>query len=96
MNLPPIELYLVDTDRHEPKEAGAKVITTEYRVLARSVGEAADIVNESNQGHDEVIRRVQFASHITGLPNARYQIVPVPLMPPTQSTIKNHPINQQT
>lgn len=76
LNGPP-ELYLVDTDRHEPKKAGAKIIPTEYRVLARSVIEAAEIVNESNKGTDEIVRSVRFASHVTQMATNRYKIVAV-------------------
>lgn len=73
----PPELYIVETERYEPKKDGARVLPKEYRVLARSVVEAAEIVAESCNGTEETVRVSRYASHITGLPTNRFKVVAV-------------------
>jgi hypothetical protein len=63
-------LYIVKTERHEDK---GRIIETDYRILATSVIEAAEIVSESKQESEEVTSSVK-ASHITGLPENRYRV----------------------
>lgn len=70
-----IGLYIVMTERIND---GPKVKTIEYRVLARSVIEAAEIVMKSSYGvEDEIVRESRYASHITGLPMNKFKIVPI-------------------
>jgi len=66
-----IELYLVKTDT---QQNNGKIRETDYRVLACSVKEAIEIVEESCEGVDETVFFCQMISHITGLPSNRYEI----------------------
>ena len=81
-----VGLYLVISERHEPKEAGAKIINVEHRILASSCVEAYWIVQHSNAGTDEIIREVRYASHITQMSTNCYKIVPISPAPIEQST----------
>jgi len=77
-----VQLYVVKTTMDKPQGKGRKSATQieelDYRVLARSVIEAAGIVTETlNVFHNETIESVHRASHVTGLHSARFKIVPV-------------------
>jgi hypothetical protein len=69
-----LALYIVITESHEPKEDGAKIKQTDYRVLAGSVIEAAEIVANSCHGVDETVTESRKASHITKLPSDKYRV----------------------
>ena len=78
-----VALYAVRTDQLEP-EPSKKILQVEYRVLACSVHEAAQIIQEGIVDDNEVIKEVFFASHITCLPNARWSII-------KRSPVASHP-----
>ena len=68
-----IALYLVKTDMLLPEDGVIR--ETDYRVLATSVTEAVQIVEEcANTDLDEKVIHCQEISHITGLPSNRYYV----------------------
>lgn len=67
---------------------GREQVKTQYNVLATSMGEAIEIVNLSNGAHNatldlsaqEVVVAGELLAHVTtGLSEARYEILPIPI-----------------
>ena len=76
-NCPDVSLYVVLTEYLEPAPS-KKITTNDYRVLATSLIEAAQIVQKSIQdAGNETITDVRKASHITGLPENKFKVIKV-------------------
>lgn len=71
-----VALYIVLTECFET-EPSKKIVTNDYRVLATSVIEAAQIVQKSLVVGVETVTDVRKASHITGLPDNKFKVVRV-------------------
>jgi hypothetical protein len=72
-----VALYAVVTERYgntDKKKLSIEIKHTEYNILAKSVKEAVEIVEETSHGQ-EIVVCCKMVSFITILPEDRYEII---------------------